>query len=147
MNLDDSERRLVSQLGAVARMSERALLDRFAQAGYPELRRRHAALFQALADGGVRAKDLAVRLGMTPQAIAQLIDDLEGSGDVTRMPDRTDGRARLVVLTERGRRALHVCDTILDDMAREAAESIGRRRLREMQEVLDDLAAHFGPRR
>ncbi|WP_368664705.1 MarR family winged helix-turn-helix transcriptional regulator [Leucobacter celer] len=80
---------------------------------------------------------------MTPQAVAQLVDDLENSGNVARTPDPADGRARRVTLTERGRHALQVCEAILDEMAQEAADIVGAGRLGDTRRVLEELARHF----
>jgi DNA-binding MarR family transcriptional regulator len=40
---------------------------------------------------------------MTKQSMGYLIDYLEERGYLARVPDSRDGRARLVVLTDRGR--------------------------------------------
>ncbi|WBQ07373.1 MarR family winged helix-turn-helix transcriptional regulator [Kribbella sp. CA-293567] len=49
---------------------------------------------------------LAERLDISKQGAAQIVDDMERRGYVERHPDPTDGRARLIRLSERGQAAL-----------------------------------------
>src|SRR5882757_4671384 len=49
---------------------------------------------------------LADRLEISKQGAGQIVDDMERRGYVERRPDPTDGRARLLHLSERGRAAL-----------------------------------------
>lgn len=136
MNSDLTDISLVLLLNRAARAGEQRFLQRFAEAGYPELRRRHAIVFDALASGGLRAADLALRLGTTPQAVTQLIADLEASGNIMRSPDPHDGRARLIKLTERGHQALAVCHAILDEIDQEVLQTIGATTLESTREAL-----------
>ncbi len=52
--------------------------------------------------GGDRLTDLAQRAGMTKQSMAQLVDQCEAWGLVTRGPDPHDARARRVLFTPTG---------------------------------------------
>ena len=47
-----------------------------------------------------------MRIGVSKQAIAKLIDDIERLGYVHRLADSGDGRAKKVVLTDRGKALL-----------------------------------------
>jgi len=55
------------------------------QQTYPELRVSHTALFPYIDLEGTRITVLARRMGLTKQAIGQLIDDLERHGVVERL--------------------------------------------------------------
>ena len=55
---------------------------------------------------GSRITELAARAGVTKQSMAETVAALESRGLVTRRPDPTDGRAKLVLLTEEGWTAL-----------------------------------------
>lgn len=136
MSSDLTDISLVLLLNRAARAGEQRFLQRFAEAGYPELRRRHAIVFDALASGGLRAADLALRLGTTPQAVTQLIADLEASGDIMRIPDPRDGRARLIELTGRGHQALAVCHAILDEIDQEVLQIIGTTKINATRKAL-----------
>ena len=62
----------------------------------------HIHLTRHLSLGGDRLTDLAQRAGMTKQSMAQLVDQCEAWGLVTRGPDPHDARARRVLFTPTG---------------------------------------------
>ncbi len=62
----------------------------------------HVHITRHLALQGDRLTDLAQRAGMTKQAMAQLVDQCEAWGLVTRNPDPLDARARRVCFTPTG---------------------------------------------
>lgn len=62
----------------------------------------HIHLTRHLALGGDRLTDLAQRAGMTKQSMAQLVDQCEAWGLVTREADPRDARARRVCFTQTG---------------------------------------------
>ncbi|HEY3926665.1 MAG TPA: MarR family transcriptional regulator [Acidothermaceae bacterium] len=69
--------------------------------GFTDIRPAHGYLFAALSTDMTTA-GIAVALGITKQATAQLVDTLVERGYLSRQPDPRDGRAHLVVLTDRG---------------------------------------------
>ncbi len=71
-------------------------------AGYPEVRESWVSLLRHLEPDGVRSSTLGERLGITKQAAGQLVSELERVGYLERVPDPSDGRAKLVRMTERG---------------------------------------------
>jgi DNA-binding MarR family transcriptional regulator len=79
---------------------------------------------------------------MTPQAMGELVDELEELGYVVRLPDPTDRRAKLITLTE----AVHAClnagvETIrgLESQITNILGERGHRQLRSMlQKLLDE---------
>lgn len=68
-----------------------------------ELRRTHPR--------GARLTELADRLGLTRPTASESISALERKGMVKRQPDPSDGRARVIVLTEAGNRAAAAAGT------------------------------------
>lgn len=62
----------------------------------------HVHITRHLALQGDRLTDLAQRAGMTKQSMAQLVDQCEAWGLVTRGPDPHDARARRVLFTPTG---------------------------------------------
>jgi DNA-binding MarR family transcriptional regulator len=94
-------------IGALLRIPFQATVARvhagLVARGYRDLRPAHLVVFQHLDPGGNRQTDLAERAQMTKQSMGYLIDYLEERGYVARIPDPKDRRARLVVLTDRGR--------------------------------------------
>jgi len=51
---------------------------------------------------GTRQADIVARMGLSKQAVQQLILDLEMSGILRREPDPNDGRIKVVHFTEKG---------------------------------------------
>ena len=124
--------------------AQRVLADRIDGAvlasGLP-VRPVHAAVFIHMDQGGIRLTDLAARAQMTPQSMAELVDDLVEAGLLERGPDPTDRRAKLIVFTERGLDAVQVALDAIVDLERDLAQRLGRTRLRELQATLRELAA------
>jgi len=56
---------------------------------------------------GTRQADIVARMGLSKQAVQQLIVDLEQSGILRRDPDPNDGRGKIVRFTEKGLAAQH----------------------------------------
>jgi DNA-binding MarR family transcriptional regulator len=82
------------------------LFRRARAAGATDLREAHLQVFGTIDWGGTRLTELAARAQMTRPSMNELVDQLEAAGYLERVPDPTDGRAKLVRLTRRGRRAV-----------------------------------------
>ncbi|MEM6927157.1 MAG: MarR family winged helix-turn-helix transcriptional regulator [Myxococcota bacterium] len=93
---------LMQPLFRAARLLTELGLRRKAPREGPHPRPSHMALYPHIELAGTRPSVLAERLGITPQAVAQLVADLETMGFVERVPDPADGRARLVRFTDLG---------------------------------------------
>ncbi|WP_418516610.1 MarR family winged helix-turn-helix transcriptional regulator [Curtobacterium flaccumfaciens pv. flaccumfaciens] len=52
----------------------------------------------------VRVKDLSKHLGLTGPAVTGMVDRLEQSGHLSRVPNPDDGRSRYIELTDAARR-------------------------------------------
>ncbi len=123
-----------------------ALVNLVAAAGAPRLR---AAFAEAGLDGIrpaqslalLHASDLADRLRVSRQAVAQAVAALERHGYVTRTPDPADARARIIELTPRGRQALQVMRANAIAMEKRWRKVLGERRLTELRETLTVLLA------
>ena len=70
--------------------------------GFDDVRPAHGFAFVRISTGDATTADVAVHLGITKQAAAQLVGHLVDRGYVERRPDPRDRRARLLVLTDRG---------------------------------------------
>src|SRR3954453_1858068 len=121
--------------------NERALARAASDQVRPPVRAAHTALFPHLDFEGIRLTDLAARVGVTKQAVGQLVDDLVALGMVERIADRTDKRAKRVRFSRRGHAALMHGIGVLRDLEETLAATIGRRRMREFHETLKLLIA------
>ncbi len=109
-------------------------------ARFPGLRMRHYRLLAMLPPDGERLTGLAADSGLTKQALAQALAPLEAGGYVEVLPDPSDGRARLVRLTDRGREADAAVRGRLADVERDWARRVGEERYAVARAVLADLA-------
>jgi DNA-binding MarR family transcriptional regulator len=116
--------------------ASRALVDRvsagMAARGFGDLRPAHGFAFSRLAAGGATITELAEHLDVTRQAAAQLADELAARGYIERRPHPDDARARLLVLTDRGRAATAAAEEAITDAARDWAQRLGEPRLRAL---------------
>ena len=99
---------------------------RLGSAGFGDLRESHGYLLQHLLDPHpVSVTELARRLGVTQQAVSKSASELEASGYLERLPVATDGRARTLALTARGRAMIHASRRARADLVDELATVIG----------------------
>ena len=91
----------VSMLGRAYSLLGFQIVDGVVGAGYPQ-KPAHSAVFAQISPSGSRLSALARGANMTPQAMGELVDELEELGYVERQPDPTDRRAKLIMLTPRG---------------------------------------------
>jgi DNA-binding MarR family transcriptional regulator len=108
--------------------------------GFADLRPAHGFAFARLVPAGATVSELAVHLGVTRQAAAQLIDELVVKGYVQRRPHPDDGRAQLIVLTERGWACTRAAEAAAADTVAVWAARVGEDRLAMLREVLAGLA-------
>jgi DNA-binding MarR family transcriptional regulator len=111
----------------------------FAAAGLDGIRPAQSVALVPLVAGGLHASDLADRLRVSRQAVAQAIAALERHGYVSRVPDPVDARARIIELTPRGRQALRVMRSNALDVEKRWQQVLGERRLEELRETLQML--------
>jgi DNA-binding MarR family transcriptional regulator len=119
--------RLVNER-AISRVNERV-------AG-PALRAAHTTLFPHLNAEGVRGADLAKKLGVTKQAVSQLVTELEEWGVVEQIADPQDGRAKLVRFSKKGEQAMLQGLAVLGELEAELGDKIGKRRMQELHTAL-----------
>ncbi|WP_394435245.1 MarR family winged helix-turn-helix transcriptional regulator [Streptomyces sp. SGAir0957] len=108
--------------------------------GFEGLRPAHGFAFVRLSTGDATATDLAAHLGVTKQAAAQLVDELVRKGYAERRPHPADARARLVVLTERGRACTRAAEEAMAEAVRPWVERLGERGARALAEQLTAVA-------
>ncbi|MDK1347282.1 MarR family transcriptional regulator [Streptomyces sp. 378] len=114
--------------------------------GFEGLRPAHGFAFARLAPDGATVTDLAVHLGVTKQAASQLVDEMVRKGYAERRPHPGDARARLVVLTGRGRDCTRAAEEAAAEAVREWSAVLGEGELRLLGERLLRVAPH-GPLR
>jgi DNA-binding MarR family transcriptional regulator len=121
------------------------LYSRLASAGYANVRPAHGCVFGTIGDGGDRLTSLAERARMTKQSVGEVVSELEAIGYVERVPDPSDGRAKIIKLTERGQGAYELAYTIFAEIQKRWEKRYGAERVRDalalLREVGDDADA------
>lgn len=121
------------------RYTENRVFRAVQDAGFDDWTLTQSRVFQRIAPEGSRLTDLADQAQMSKQSASVLVDQLERLGYVRRVPDPTDGRTRLIVLEERGRRAVEVATATLEEILSEWESYLGSRNFTLLQQILDQL--------
>jgi DNA-binding MarR family transcriptional regulator len=108
--------------------------------GFGDVRPAHGFAFARLAPSGATVSELAAHLGVTRQAAAQIVDELVAKGYVLRLPHPDDGRAQLVVLTERGWACTRAATEAAGDTVRGWGHALGDKSLRALAADLAVIA-------
>jgi DNA-binding MarR family transcriptional regulator len=108
----------------------------FAAAGLDGIRPAQAVALVPLAAGGLHASDLADRLRVSRQAVAQAVAALERHHYVVRGPHPSDARARIIELTPRGRHALRVMRSNPLDVEKRWRDVLGEQGFGELRKAL-----------
>lgn len=138
--LERAKRASAAQLlfKAARLLNEHTLARLRHEIGAPGLRASHTALFPHIGLEGTRPTALAERLGVSKQAVGQLVAELEQMGVLERVPDPTDGRARLVRFVRGGEGLLEGVE-LLRRVERELDPALGPGRWARMRQDLSAL--------
>ena len=125
----------------VTRMKARGVVGM--QPGYPRL-------LGNLDTGGTRLSALARRMGVSRQAVAQLVTEIEKAGFVTRAPDPDDGRGVVISFTPMGRETLEMAVEVMTAIERDYAAIISQSGMNDLKGMLKaildktDKSTEFG---
>jgi DNA-binding MarR family transcriptional regulator len=109
------------------------------EAGFDDWTLAQCRVFQRIAPDGLRLTDLADQAQLSKQSAGVLVDQLERLGYVRRVPDPTDGRARLIVIEQRGRRAAELAIATSAEILSEWKAYLGTRNFTLLHQILDQL--------
>lgn len=121
------------------RHAESEILGAVAEAGFDDLTLTQARLCARIAPDGSRLTALAEQAQVTKQSAKVLVDQVERLGYVERVPDPSDGRARLIRLAERGRQVQRAARRAERRVEREWERQLGPRRMAQLRRALSDL--------
>jgi DNA-binding MarR family transcriptional regulator len=109
-------------------------------AGYNDVTPAHVGLFRYPGLSGQRPTELAEQLHITKQSVNDLLVHLEQQGYLIREPDLSDGRARVVRLTPKGRRLEKTVTGESQAAEVRIAEMLGPRRFTHLRHALEGLS-------
>ena len=101
-------RTLLTVVRQSAKVMVEDLVARLHAAGYADITAAHQSVFENIDPDGTRLTVLADRAGITHQSMGELVRALERDGYLERRSDPSDRRARVIVLTKKGRDLVRV---------------------------------------
>lgn len=136
----DAQRRTntVAMLGRAYSLLGFRIVDGVVGAGFPQ-KPAHSAVFAQIDQAGSRLSQLARGANMTPQAMGELVDELESLGYVVRRPDPHDRRAKLIVLTQKGEACVEAGRITIEGLEDEITQRLGQRGHHQLQTMLGKL--------
>jgi DNA-binding MarR family transcriptional regulator len=118
------------------------LAERFAAAGYPDVRPSYGSVLLPLYEqDGLRMGELARRARLSKQTMTTMIRRLEQDGLVERRSDVRDARASLIFLTPRSRGFEPVAAEALRELDALVRGRLSRQRLEAVKDALRELVA------
>lgn len=115
---------------------DEALQEGLRHKGWGNVTRSQSLILTNIAFGVRRASQLARNLGITRQAISQMLAEMERNGLVQSMSDPTDGRAQIVNFSEKSQSIRDDAMELLRKIETELADRIGKRRFKALTEAL-----------
>ncbi len=106
---------------------------------YPDLRYPHLQIWGNVGIDGIRLTTLADRANLGLPACSELVDDLQRLGYLERRPDPTDGRAKLIFPTVRGREVLDAAGLAVADLEQRWRDSLPAGEFDRACRTLDEL--------
>lgn len=126
---------------------EERLLEAIRKAGFDSLKHVHFNLFRHVDFTGTRLVDLATRAGVTKAAMGQLARDCERLGFIRIETDPTDGRAKIVRFTARGKRLVATSRRQMRRLENGFRDVLGHRRYQALNDGLAELRARLSAQR
>jgi DNA-binding MarR family transcriptional regulator len=141
------ERLAIGQLlGNLVRLFRSELAVRGEEsAGVEGIRPAHLQVFASIKAEGSRLTELASSSGLSLSAMSELVDSLEGFGYLERAPDPSDGRAKIVFLTDRGWQAIRKGRRLIDAIEADWANTLESGRFEALCLGLQDLLDQLDP--
>ena len=118
---------------------ERRFRGDMVKAGYAWFREARASVIPYLDRQGTRQADLVTRMGLSKQAVQQLVAALVDDGVLQRHPDPDDGRAHLVVFSASGLKMLTVANDVKLAIENDFRRALGDAEFSELTAALDRL--------
>jgi DNA-binding MarR family transcriptional regulator len=119
--------------------------DELVRRGFGDLRPALLGVAQHVGADGTRITELAERAWLTKATVVHAVDELERLGYVTRRPDPTDGRAKLVTSTARAHAAERIAREAIADIRAAWAELLGAEEMDALEAGLRRLRAVLWP--
>ncbi len=115
--------------------------DEMVAMGHDWYREARSSVIPFVKKDGTRQVDIVEKMGLSKQAVQQLIADLESSGILWREPDPQDKRGKIVRFTEEGFSALRDGQTAKRKIEAEVKAQLGDEDFTRLMRVLKRLGS------
>jgi DNA-binding MarR family transcriptional regulator len=127
---------LLRLLGLVTRQVATDLNDKLLEAGVTGHRDSWNNVMPHIPPGGIRLTDLAARAGMTKQAMAELVAEIERRGYLQRTTDPADRRAKIITFTDQGWATVKLALSALTELEEEITGRMGETAISQLRSTL-----------
>ena len=117
----------------------RELSEPMEERGFGDIRRPHLQVWGNIGWEGRRLTELAARAQLSLSATSELVNELEELGYLKRVPDPNDGRAKLIVPTDRGHEALDAATVRVTEIEQHWGSLVGDDRFNDACYLLNSL--------
>lgn len=131
------------RLVMLARHWRQALNERMAVLGFSDATWAPLVHLDRLGDG-ISQKELAGRLGLDTSSLVRLLDILGQSGDIERLPDETDRRAKRVFLTQKGKASVKAIRGVLLSAEAEMLADVDDDQIEMLTRAFETIERHLG---
>ena len=108
--------------------------------GYPYFAEARANILRYVGPKGAAQTTIVKHMGLSKQAVQQLIDELVKDGVVKKIPDPEDGRSNIIILTQAGLAAMHDANIVKRKIEKQFSKLVGSGEIAELNRILDELA-------
>lgn len=115
---------------------DEGLQNHLRAAGMPGLSRTQSLIMTNVADGVTRPAELARRLGISRQAVQQLLADMQQRGLLELADDPADARAKIIRYSSRGVQIGEITVRALEHLDDEIERRLGSKALTELRRIL-----------
>lgn len=115
---------------------DEGLQNHLRAAGMPAVSRTQSLIMTNVADGVTRPAELARRLGISRQAVQQLLADLQTRGLIELVNDPADARAKIIRYSKRGVQIGEVTVRALEHIDSEIEKRLGAKTLAHLRRIL-----------
>jgi DNA-binding MarR family transcriptional regulator len=109
------------------------------RAGFTDVREAHNPVFAFVPAEGIRVTELARLAGMSKQAMSELVNELVANGYFDKEPDPTDGRAKLIVWSDRAWQLDKHAQEYFDQLEHELAQLVGVEPMQQLRRTLERI--------
>lgn len=124
-----------------------AMLEAPGAREFPDIRFPHLQIWGNVGVDGIRLTELADRANLSLAACSELVNELQGLGYLERQPDPTDGRAKLIHPTTKGRRLLDAAGRRVGEIEAEWRGRLPNGQFDRACRALDTLLSDLGKTR